>query len=141
MTVEVDRADAAPPLRAGSFVTVAWVGTNLAKLAAVRAGLVPTHADAPLDDPVWRVLDANTISAAVPVQLVVCTQAAMTSVCVQRWPRAAVLTLVADRDDDRATLAALAAGAAGCVRGDDPTLIVAFLLAMGRRHLAGEPVP
>jgi hypothetical protein len=134
MTVEVDRA----PLQASLLVTVAWVGNDHAKLAAVRARLFATSDDESVE---WRVVDAELITAPDSVQLAVCTEAGKTSACVQRWPQAAVLTLVADRDDERATLAALTAGAAVCVRGSDPALIVAFLRSMGRRQLAGEPLP
>lgn len=81
----------------------------------------------------WRVVAGDSMAADREVRLLVCTDLSAVQDGRRRWPHAAILAIVAEHDDGRGTLAALAAGAAVCVRGTDPALLAAYLRAMARR--------
>jgi hypothetical protein len=124
----------AVPLTAGDAaqapptVSVVLLGPAGPTPDALRAGL---HALPSRLDVGWSIAEAP--SAAPDDPLVVLCDAGLTDVAVRRWPGAAVIALVPDRDDGAAVVRALGHGADSCVRGCDTGVIAAYLQSVARR--------
>jgi DNA-binding NarL/FixJ family response regulator len=59
--------------------------------------------------------------------------AASVAAMTGRWPDCAVVAVVAAHDDGNAVIAALQAGAATCIRGENLAIAAAFIVAVARR--------
>lgn len=126
-------------LAAATTVRVALVAVSYPGSTTLRAALEKRPGAAGVTWDV-RSSDAVCATAAAPasepvsVAIAVCDGAVGAQTARAAWPAAVVVALVPARDDGTATIAALQAGAHVCVRGNDPTLIAAYLQSIARRR-------
>jgi hypothetical protein len=113
--------------RAAPTVTVALLGPGVPAADTLRAALLtlPTSLDV-----VWSV---GPDDPGDDLMIVLC-DAELTGPAVRRWPAAAAVALVGDRDDGAAVVRALEEGADICIRGRETGLIAAYVQSVARRR-------
>ncbi|MCW2525317.1 MAG: hypothetical protein JWM76_177 [Pseudonocardiales bacterium] len=116
------------------------VSTTPATLTcAISSGLSVEELQAALSartlgvDVVWDVLPTRRLPAGTIPAIALC-DAALVSTMTHLWPECTVVAIVPTCDDGTGVIAALQAGAASCVRGENPAITAAFILAVARRR-------
>ncbi len=117
------------PFASLTVLTVALLGVGTPSPQALQTALENLSASPGVT---WAVVTGET--AGPGVQIVVCGSPARITEARCRWPDAVTVALVPVRDDGPSVMAALDIGAGVCVRGEDPSLVAAYVRSIARRR-------
>jgi hypothetical protein len=127
MTSGPDTLSRAPATRPTTVALLGLCGPSPAALNDALAALTGAAV-------AWSIASADALPAGADVQIVVC-DADLVTAAGGRWPAAAIVAHVADRDDGYAVVRAIEDGANVCVRGRDARLVAAFVQSVARRRI------
>jgi hypothetical protein len=120
----------AAPAALPTTVSVACTASSLLPAEGLRAALSARTSGRAVT---WDVRPTTALITDTPTTIVLCDAESVRAM-VRRWPECAVVAVVPTRDDGTAVIAALEAGAAICIRGENVEIAAAFIVALARRR-------